>query len=90
MIKKTLYFENPAYLSMKNKQLVIKIPEVGENEPFPASLTNGLMGALTENNGAVIACGENRMPVAVTLPPDGNTVQRGRIRSQIEASFAVE
>lgn len=28
MIKKTLYFGNPAYLSLRNKQLVIKLPEV--------------------------------------------------------------
>lgn len=28
MIKKTLYFGNPAYLSLSNKQLVIKLPEV--------------------------------------------------------------
>jgi len=31
MIKRTLYFENPAYLSVKNKQLVIKLPEVENN-----------------------------------------------------------
>ncbi len=28
MIKKTLYFGNPAYLSLANGQLVIKLPEV--------------------------------------------------------------
>jgi len=32
MIKKTLYFENPAYLSLKNKQLAIKLPEVEKND----------------------------------------------------------
>lgn len=32
MIKKTLYFGNPAYLSMRNAQLVIKLPEVDENQ----------------------------------------------------------
>jgi len=32
MIKKTLYFGNPAYLSLKNKQLVIKLPEVEKND----------------------------------------------------------
>ena len=31
MIKRTLYFENPAYLSLKNQQLVVKYPTV-ENE----------------------------------------------------------
>ncbi len=32
MIKKTLYFGNPAYLSLKNGQLVIKLPEVEKND----------------------------------------------------------
>lgn len=31
MIKKTLYFGNPAYLSLQNGQLVIKLPEVENN-----------------------------------------------------------
>ncbi|MDR0732910.1 MAG: type II CRISPR-associated endonuclease Cas1 [Dysgonamonadaceae bacterium] len=35
MIKKTLYFENPAYLSLKDKQLVIKLPEVEKNPALP-------------------------------------------------------
>ena len=28
MIKKTLYFGNPVYLSLRNAQLVIKLPDV--------------------------------------------------------------
>lgn len=32
MIKKTLCFSNPAYLSMRNRQLVIKIPQVEKSE----------------------------------------------------------
>jgi len=32
MIKKTLYFGNPAYLSLRSNQLVIKLPEVEKNE----------------------------------------------------------
>lgn len=35
MIKKTLYFGNPAYLSMRNKQLVIQLPEVVKNDTLP-------------------------------------------------------
>lgn len=35
MIKRTLYFGNSAYLSMKNKQLVVKIPEVENNKELP-------------------------------------------------------
>lgn len=37
MIKKTLYFGNPAYLSLKNAQLVIKLPEVEKNDSLPDS-----------------------------------------------------
>lgn len=32
MIKKTLYFGNPAYLSLSNSQLVIQLPEVEKND----------------------------------------------------------
>lgn len=35
MIKKTLYFGNPAYLSLRNKQLLIRLPEVTHNETLP-------------------------------------------------------
>ena len=35
MIKKTLYFSNPAYLSLRNAQLVIKIPAVEKNDALP-------------------------------------------------------
>lgn len=37
MIKKTLYFGNPAYLSLRNKQLVIRLPEV-ENSNMPEEM----------------------------------------------------
>ncbi|MDR1678700.1 MAG: type II CRISPR-associated endonuclease Cas1 [Prevotellaceae bacterium] len=37
MIKKTLYFGNPAYLSLKSEQLVIKLPEVEKNDTLPES-----------------------------------------------------
>ena len=35
MIKKTLYFGNPAYLSLRDAQLVIKLPEVVKNATLP-------------------------------------------------------
>lgn len=37
MIKKTLYFGNPAYLSLRMGQMVIKLPEVEKNKNLPAS-----------------------------------------------------
>ena len=38
MIKKTLYFGNPAYLSLRNEQLVIKLPEVEADSDIPDAL----------------------------------------------------
>ena len=35
MIKRTLYFGNPAYLSMRNNQLVVKLPEIEKNDTLP-------------------------------------------------------
>ena len=37
MIKKTLYFGNPTYLSLKNGQLVVKLPEVEKSESLSES-----------------------------------------------------
>ena len=38
MIKKTLYFGNPAYLSLRMGQLVIKLPEVEKATSLPESM----------------------------------------------------
>lgn len=35
MIKKTLYFGNPAYLSLKLGQMVIRLPDIVKNESLP-------------------------------------------------------
>lgn len=35
MIKKTLYFGNLAYLSLRNAQLIIRLPEVVDNDTLP-------------------------------------------------------
>ena len=37
MIKKTLYFGTPVYLSLRNEQLVIKLPAVEVNDTLPES-----------------------------------------------------
>ena len=37
MIKRTLYFGNPSYLSLKQNQLVLRLPEVEKNDTLPES-----------------------------------------------------
>ena len=55
MIKKTLYFGNPAYLSLRNKQLVIQLPEVVKNETLPKSFKADAVKTIpVEDIGVVI------------------------------------
>ncbi len=61
MIKRTLYFGNPAYLHLKNNQLVIKLPEVEKNDELPESFKKDAtttipvedIGVLIIDNGQV-------------------------------------
>lgn len=54
MIKKTLYFGNPAYLSMSNKQMIVKLPEV-ENAEVPDSFKERSKASISiEDIGVVI------------------------------------
>lgn len=38
MIKRTLCFSNPIYLSLRNAQLVLHIPEVENNKTLPEAI----------------------------------------------------
>jgi CRISPR-associated protein Cas1 len=55
MIKKTLYFGNSAYLSMKNKQMIIKLPEVEKNDSLPESFKeNSIKTIPIEDIGVIV------------------------------------
>jgi hypothetical protein len=54
MIKKTLYFGNPAYLSLKNSQLVIKLPEVEKNDTLPESFKAESVRTIPEKYRALV------------------------------------
>ena len=102
MIKRTLYFGNAAYLSLKDNQLVVKKPneEVRtaaiEDIGFiildspQITITNALLGALLENNCAIINCGKTHLPEGLLLPLSGNTLQSERFNAQIEASLPLK
>lgn len=115
MIKRTLYFGNSAYLSVRLGQLEIRLPEVVNNSTLPdnfkesvikrvpiedigvvvldnkqITITQGAMNALLDNNVAVIACDEHRMPSGLMLPLSCNTTQSERFCHQIEASIPLK
>lgn len=105
MIKKTLAFGNPAYLSLRDQQLVIKFPEK-DNKPertIPIedigviilenkqiTITHGLISALVDNNCALITCDNNQLPSGLMMPLSVNTVQSERFSDQITASLPLK
>lgn len=115
MIKRTLYFGNPAYLSVRLAQLEIRLPEVEKNQALSEhfkndaiklipiedigvvvldnkqiTITQGALGALLDNNVAIVSCDEHRMPSGLMLPLSGNTTQSERFRYQIDASLPLK
>lgn len=102
MMKRTLYFGNSAYLCLRDNQLVIKKKD-GEQKTVPVedvgfiildspqvTISNALLGFLTENNCAVISCDSRHLPSGLFLPLAGNSLQSERFRYQIEASLPLK
>ena len=55
MIKKTLYFGNPAYLSLKDGQLVIRLPEVEKADDLPEIIRRSAVRTIpVEDIGIVV------------------------------------
>ncbi|MEO5673897.1 MAG: type II CRISPR-associated endonuclease Cas1 [Chitinophagales bacterium] len=99
MIKRTLYFGNPAYLSKKDQQLVVNMQEKDEEKTIPIedigvvildhqqiTITQGLLQTLIENNAAVISCDDTHHPLGLMMPLSSNTLQSARFKDQIDAS----
>lgn len=104
MIKRTLFFGNPAYLSTKNEQIVISYPDkeqetktvaiedigviVLENQQI--TITNGLLEKLINNNVALINCDQFHLPIGLLMPLNGHTEQSERFKNQINASVPLK
>jgi CRISPR-associated protein Cas1 len=104
MIKRTLFFSNPAYLSTKNEQLVVNlldgdkgakhlpIEDIGYVvlEHPQITLTNSLIMKLVQNKTAVITCDKQHLPCSILQPLVGHSQQAERIRHQLEASIPLK
>jgi CRISPR-associated protein Cas1 len=103
MIKRAIYFGNPAYISQSKKQLVIKKPEDNEVKMLPIedigvvildnqqiTITQSAMTWLLENNVAIITCDNRHHPLGLHLVLESNTIQSERFQSQIEASESLK
>lgn len=103
MIKRTLYFGNPAYLKTKNEQLVISLKDSEEDKQIPIedigvlildhsqiTITQPALSRLLHNNTAVITCDETHHPIGLFLNLDGHTLQSQRFKAQTEASIPLK
>jgi len=104
MIKRTLFFGNPAYLSTKNEQLLISYPDKEKPsktvpiedigfvvlEDPQITISNRLLEKLTLNNAAIINCNAQHLPVGMLMPFNGNSEQNERVRCQLEASLPLK
>ena len=100
MLKRTLFFSTPMYLSLKDNQLVTHVKERPEEkrtipiedigfvvlEHQMINITLPLLNALVENNVAVILCSGAMLPNAMLLTLDSNTIQGELFRAQVDAS----
>jgi CRISPR-associated protein Cas1 len=99
MIKRTLYFGNPAYLKTANEQLVIEMQETGELKTSPIedigllildhqqiTITQAALAKLLASNAALITCDHTHHPIGMMLNLDGNTLQSQKFQAQIDAS----
>ncbi|NRD21391.1 type II CRISPR-associated endonuclease Cas1 [Winogradskyella eckloniae] len=104
MIKRTLFFGNPAYLSTKNEQLVVNFPEEVKGEKTipiedlgyvvlenpQITVTNGLLMKLVQNKTAVITCDKQHLPCSFLQPLVGHSEQTERMRHQLNASLPLK
>jgi CRISP-associated protein Cas1 len=99
MIKRTLYFGNPAYLKTQHEQLVFESPETGETKQVPIedigiiildhqqiTISQALIAKLLANNSALITCDNSHHPTGMLLNLDGNSLQSAKFTAQVEAT----
>jgi CRISPR-associated protein Cas1 len=100
MIKRTIYIGSPAYLKLKEKQLVVQKPETKEIkgtipiediallmlDHYQITISNQLLIKLQGNNVAVISCDEHHLPFGLMLPMVGHSEYSERIKHQLSAS----
>lgn len=67
MIKRTLYFGNPAYLSFKNKQLVVHLPEVEKTKDIPTDLKKELIATIPIEDIGVVVLDHGQITITQVL-----------------------
>ena len=101
MIKRTLYFTQPAHLSTHKRQLVATYPDSGEKktaavedigiillEDHRITLSHHLISSLLENNVVLITCDSFHLPQGMLLNTTGSHTYQEQLRHQLSATEA--
>lgn len=99
MLKRTLFFTNPAYLSTRQRQLVIQNTTTRDERTVPIedialvilensqiTITLPALQQLNSNNVAVICCDDKHMPASMLLNLDGHHLQSELFRQQLDST----
>jgi len=102
MIKRTLYFGNPAYLSTRNQQMVVERKDQ-EQVSIPMedvgvvildhpqiTITQVCIARLLENNTALITCDDKHLPTGLLLNLNGHSLQSKKFQAQVEAGMPLK
>lgn len=99
MIKQTMMFSSPVYLSLKDQQMVITFKDNKDTVTRPiedigfvvienpqVSISIPLLNELADNNVSVVFCDKKQMPKTMLMTLEGNTTQQESYKYQIDAS----
>lgn len=103
MIKRTLYFGNPAYLRTANEQLIIEMQNGEQRKSIPIedigllvldhqqiTITQALIAKLLANNIALVTCNFIHHPTGLLLNLEGNSLQSQKFQAQIDATIPLK
>lgn len=67
MIKRTLYFGNPSYLSLTNAQLVLRLPEVEKNDTVPENFKKEAAASIPVEDIGIVVLDHKQITITQAL-----------------------
>jgi len=67
MIKRTLYFGNPAYLHLENQQLLVKLPQVEKNKDMHENIKKSLVASIPIEDIGVVILDDKQLTITQAL-----------------------
>ena len=65
MIKRTLYFGNPAYLNLSNAQLKVRLPEVEKNESLPDNFKKEAVASIPIEDVGIVVLDHKQITIKI-------------------------